>query len=248
MQRASPKFPCPLNLSIRVLLVSAWAISWSVSALAQAGAGVPAQAAAGASWTKAPVSFRAPAAGAQSRATGFNLGVSFGEIGRTDTFDDGYQTGGNSSYLDATAGIVHPLAHALFWGADVHLVFPFQSATVQSTVTKLGTTGILEAMLGTPANLADRPINLWATFGGAVGAVQSGYASPSYSYSDTETLKGVSVSVGGSMPVVSHIAVTTEIRYTDLFSGSFSTPGGGGSYGMSERGVSGSVGLQYQFR
>jgi opacity protein-like surface antigen len=171
------------------------------------------------------LSARAQAA-AQPRATGIDLGVSFGAIGRTDTFDDGYKTGGTPLYVDASAGILHPLRGTFFTGAGVHLLFPFKSATVDTTVTKLDTTGIVEGMFGAPVDIGDHAVNVWATFGGAIGAVQSGYTSPTYSYSDTETLKGITVSFGASTALSSQVALTTEIRYLDLFSGTFGTPGG----------------------
>lgn len=214
--------PTPVRLPVAILLIAACTATLTLSTHAQATA--------------------------QTTAAGVNIGVSFGAIGRTDTFDDGYQTGGTPLYADASAGIVHPLGHNFFTGADVHLLFPFKSSTVGTTVTKLGATGILEGLLGAPVDLANHAANLWATAGGAIAAVQSGYTSPTYSYSDTESLKGITVSLGASTALSTHVALITEIRYLHLFSGTFGTPGGNGSYGMSESGISGSIGLQYQFR
>jgi opacity protein-like surface antigen len=174
----------------------------------------------------------------------FSVGGYFGAIGRTDTYDDDYKVGGTSFLLGGSVNLTVPLTPRIFVGGGLEIMYPFQSAELEDTRTKLGITGIYQGILGTNFHIEDHPIRLWGQFGGAIGAVQSGYDGLT-SYNDTEALKGWTVGAGASMPVCPHGSITTSFSYTDFPSSSFSAPSS--TYDMSDSGYSGTVGYRFTF-
>jgi hypothetical protein len=175
----------------------------------------------------------------------FSVGGYFGAIGRTDTYDDDYKVGGTSFLFGGSANLTVPLTPRIFVGGGLELMYPFQSAELEDTKTKLGVTGIFQGDLGFNFHAGDHPVRLWGQFGGAIGAVQSGYDAPTYGYSDTEPLKGWTFGVGASTPVCPHGRITTSFSYTDFPSSNFDDLTG--TYKMSDSGFRGTVGYEFTF-
>ena len=92
--------------------------------------------------------------------------------------------------------MVYPVAHTLFVGGNLNLLFPFQAATVTTTQTKLDTAATFEAIVGGNTKAGHLPISIWGGFGGAVGAVRFNYTSSTLT---TRAPKpGITVSAGAS--------------------------------------------------
>jgi hypothetical protein len=206
---------------------------------------------AGRAWHKGPCPPPLNSALPYTLAPGFTtyIGVTFGVVGRTDTYDDNYKIGGTPVAPGVRAEILFPFTTntpGFFTGIDVGMSFPLQDATRDTTVTKIESNAIFDVIAGVRAKIQNRPINVWGGFGGAVGVVRSGYDSPNYSYSDTEAMPGTTVSGGASMPLSQRFSGFAEVRYTDLFSATFGSPGG--RYNMKDTSISGTIGIQFKLR
>jgi hypothetical protein len=172
------------------------------------------------------------------------IGISAGVFGRTDTYDDNYKAGGTTF----APGVNFTLPHSFvvrnkFGGFDIVTELPLEEAKLDTTVTKLEAVVIGDVIAGVRAKIQNRPVDIWGGFGGGVGVVRSGYDSPHYSYSDTEPLPGITFSGGASTPLSPRFSGFVEVRYIDLFSATFGSPGG--HYNMKDASISGRIGVQF---
>ena len=202
---------------------------------------------AGRAWRRGPCPPPANSVLPYTLAPGFTtyISVTFGVFGRTDTYDDDYKIGGIAVAPGVRAGMIFPFLTKGFTGIDFGMSFPVSSAKLDTTVTKLDSLSIFEVMAGMRADIQKHPVRVSGSFGGAVGVVRSGYDSSGYKYSDTEAMPGITVSGGASTPLTKRLSGFLEVRYTDLFSATFDSPGG--HYNMKDSSISGTVGVEFNF-
>ncbi|HEV2619478.1 MAG TPA: hypothetical protein VGU23_06010, partial [Acidobacteriaceae bacterium] len=155
-----------------------------------------------------------------------SVGVLLGAVGRNGTYDDGFKAGGTSGMAGINITVTVPVTHSIFVGGQLESLFPFQSSVTGTAETKLSTTGLYQAIVGTTLPAPLHPVDLWIGAGGAVAALQSGFTSATFHYSDTEVAKGYAYSVGASDPIFQHMRIVAQVNAIVLSKTQFGSPGG----------------------
>jgi hypothetical protein len=205
---------------------------------------------AGRAWRKGPCPPPANSLLPYTLAPGFTtyISVTFGVFGRTDTYDDNYSIGGTTFAPGVSVEMPHIFVvknklGGYFGGFDIVGELPTEEAKRDTTITKLTGIVISDLLFGIRTQIQKRTVDVSVGAGGAVGVVRSGFDSPGYSYSDTEPLPGISVFGAASTPITPRLSGVMEVRYIDLFSATFGSPGG--SYNMKDTSISGRIGIQF---
>jgi len=176
----------------------------------------------------------------------FDVGIKFGGLGRSSTFNlGGAGTSGGSSLVGLSTGVTQASSPRWSKGLRLAVLLPLNAATglYPSKLLVVGTfEGVVAAKVN-PSN-SSRPVTVYGAFGGAAGSER--FASGEF-LPDTETVFGITAAAGAEIPVRPHIVLFAEAEYMYLPE-TFNSLRVNMPYSLHETVISGAMGLRFLFR